>query len=205
MTEHPWTGSIPGSAADIVANDVPQGGFIGIVPVCFLIGLALVVLVFYAGYVTKIQDGKSTHIAFWLLVPFYVLFFTGCGVSSLGYWWTLCVLVAFFVFRHLALLAIGWIMNCREAAQSAIGLGRTLWVYVIALSLAAPLAAYLFPGLPLGALRIYAAAVTAVGFLFYAVKINEIFRASGFSFFSTFLYLCALEILPICIAVDCMI
>ena len=143
---------------------------------------------------------SSMYLAFVLSVPFYALAISRSGVSTIKEWWIFIIIVLFFIFRHLVYVTAGWLTAKKEPFKVLENTSTSCFVIIMFLSILALAVVELFPSLNRGGARIYLAIVYVIGILVYFARSFKIFGLSGFSNIFWFLYLCSLEILPMCVA-----
>lgn len=191
----------------------------------FLLAAGLVVLLLYGRLVAAIQAGAaccrgghgaeemlgnkylcdSVRLIFVCLVPFYALALVCCGVSMAGYFLTLATVAALWLFRKLCLRILGWLRSRETHFRSLERISQALCVLAILCSMPAVLLAWLVPAVPVRVLRGWLAAVAVVALFLYFRRGLSLISQTGFSVFSWVLYLCSLEILPICVVVNLLI
>ncbi|MBQ0124586.1 MAG: DUF4271 domain-containing protein [Bacteroidales bacterium] len=143
---------------------------------------------------------NSMYLAFVLSVPFYALAISRSGVSAMKEWWVLVTISLFFIFRHLAYVTAGWLTAKKEPFKVLENTATGCFVLIMSLSILALAAVELFPSIDRNRVAIYLATVYGIGILVYFARSFKIFGLSGFSIIFWFLYLCSLEILPMCVA-----
>lgn len=144
----------------------------------------------------------SVRLMFLLLTPFYALTLVVTGVSTVGFFFTLASLAAFFLFRKLVCTLLGWLGSRPGEVRSLERLGYAVCVLAILLSLPAAVVVWLVPATPRIFLWGWLILIAVLALGVYAIKGFSLFFSSGFSRFFWVLYLCALEILPICVVVS---
>ncbi|MBR0224341.1 MAG: DUF4271 domain-containing protein [Bacteroidales bacterium] len=137
-----------------------------------------------------------------LLVPFYALALVAAKLSHVGYVWTLTALVALLLFRKLACLLAGWLGGRQAAFHAVERTGSTIGVLVMLASVPALLLGWLVPETPLWLLWTLIALPAAAGIVLYFRRGLSLLLQTEFSPFFWVLYLCVLEILPICVVVN---
>lgn len=143
----------------------------------------------------------SVRIGYILMVPFYAFVFYHTRVSELNYWWILVALVSFFVFKFLLLRVLGWATNNKETFISVEKHNNAAFFMIMVLSFPALVPVIFTSEFPVTTMALYMLAVAILLLFIYFIRINKIFISSGLSVFFSFLYLCALEILPILVVV----
>ena len=144
----------------------------------------------------------SVRMMFLLLVPFLALTFVVTGFSVRGYFWTLAALFGLWVFRKLVYLTIGWLSSRPLAVRSVERTGYAFAVPMILLSCVAAVLVWLVPDTPHWLSWGWLGLLAAVSFFLYARRSFSLILSAGFSPFFWVLYLCGLEILPICVVVN---
>lgn len=191
----------------------------------FLLALALVLLLSYNRLVTAVRGAAacvrglhstcemlgnnyvfgSVRYAFLLLLPFYAMTLVVTGLSTRPYLRTLLTLLVLVLFLKAVCLAMGWLTSRRPVFRQLEWTGSAFCVLAMVLSLPAALAGWLIPAAPQWLLWGWLAlAAAAAGFLYARRGFSIIFPA-GFSVFFWVLYLCTLEVLPICVVVNILI
>ena len=148
---------------------------------------------------------KSVNVAFFLTIPFFAYTCCKVGVSSLNFWYVLLVVVSFFLLRHVIYAVTAWLTGRDEPFQllERTSLGCSL--LPMAFSVPALVVFRIFPTVPEAVFGIYIAALCVFGAVVYFVRSYKIFTLSRFSSFFWFLYLCSLEILPMCVAINILV
>ena len=122
-------------------------------------------------------------------------------VSPGSLWNILSVLLVLALFRELTYSAFAWFSDKKQE----ISIMRTASVSAFSLIFVSSLPVALFSIFNLEGIRwavlLYLGAGLAFFFTFYLKTTIKILISSGFSLFFSILYLCTLEILPICVAV----
>ena len=162
----------------------------------FLLALLLVAMIMF-GLLRGSDSRRQVWTAFILLMPFYAFALYRAGVCSAGYWWAVVATVSFFAYKYLMFRVLGWVTKNREAFGEVESQSNAISVLAMILSMPAAV----FPGLTIW----YMAAVAVLTAVIYFFRVNKIFISCGFSVFFRFLYLCALEILPILVVVKAVV
>ncbi len=149
-------------------------------------------------------DCDSIYLSYLLLLPVYALTLLIDGASSLSYWMTLVVLVALMLFRRICLAVSGWLSGRPGVMRQVSMVSCSIMVPVVLLSSLTALLVRVFPDISRTFIFVLLIAVAAAGYIVYGKRSFDIINSSGFSRFFWFLYLCALDILPICVAVNIM-
>ena len=147
----------------------------------------------------------SVRMIFLLLLPFYALTLVVSGVSSLGFFMTLALLVLLWLFCKMASMMLGWLSSRQGAMRSVEITGYAVSIIAMLVSLAACIIGWLVPAVPHKLLAGFLAVVAAIGFFVYSRRSFSLILSTGFSPFFWVLYLCALNFLPICVAVNILI
>ena len=144
----------------------------------------------------------SARDIFVLLLPFYAITLVACDVSRVGFGRTLAVLAALTLFRWFAGRMMGWLTDKNGTFRSLARLNEALCVLAIFVSLPVFVLGWLAPEIPhwllWGALSLIALATAVM----YVWRGSQIILSAQFSIIYWVLYLCALEFLPICVAVN---
>jgi len=147
----------------------------------------------------------SVRILFLLLIPFYALTFVVTGLSSVGWLWTLAAFYGLWLFRKLVCLTVGWLGGRPSVIRSVERTGYAFAVTAMLLSCLSAVLAWLLPQTPLWVTWGWIGLVAVLAFFFYVRRSFSMIFSAGFSPFLWVLYLCGLEILPICVVVNLLI
>lgn len=147
------------------------------------------------------QKNDSVRIGFLLAIPFYAFVFFKTKVSPLDYWWILGIIAVYYGYKYLLFKILGWATNKKETFVEVEKHNNGAFFLLMVFSLPALLPLLFSANVPSNTLAIYMLAVAVFLLFIYFYQINKIFIASNFSAFFRFLYLCALEILPILVVV----
>ena len=147
----------------------------------------------------------SVRMIFLLLLPFYALTLVVAGVSSIGFFMTLALLVLLWLFRKIASSTLGWLGSRQGAMRAVEKTGYAVAVLAMLVSTLACILGWLIPSSPSWLLAGFLALVAVSGFFVYARRSFSLILSTGFSPFLWVLYLCALEFLPICVVVNILI
>lgn len=157
------------------------------------------------GNLKNIQSIKhkndSVTLSFLLIVPFYAFVFLHTGQASLSYWWILCTLAAYFLYREIMFKVLSWAVGKRETFADAAKAGRSAFFLMAVFSLPSLLVEYFIDTGASETMALYVLVVAIVLLFIYFVRIFKIFIHSELSCFFRILYLCALEILPMLVVV----
>ena len=145
---------------------------------------------------------NSVRLAFLLLVPFYALTLVVGGASNAGYPLTMAALAGLLLFRKLVYLLMGWLGSRQNAFRSVERMGYGLGVLVMLASLPALLLGWLAPGVARWVLQALLLLPAVAGYVLYFRRGLSLLLQTEFSPFFWVLYLCVLEILPICVVVN---
>lgn len=140
-----------------------------------------------------------------LLVPFFAAALVVADASRVGFFRTLAVLVGILLFRKLVFALTGWLSSRRSAFRSLEILSYAFAVGVMFASLPAFLMGWLAPSVPGWVCWGWMALAFAGVALLYVWRASSIILPTGFSSLYWVLYLCGLELLPICVAVNFLI
>ena len=188
----------------------------------FLLVIGVLLLLFYSRLLAAVRGGAlcihglngtqemlgnkyicdSVRIELLLLVPFYALTLVVAGVSQAGYWWTLAALFAFLLLRKIVISLMGWLGSRQAAFRAVERTGYTVAVLVMLASVPALLVGWLVPEAPRWLLWVLLALPPAAGLFIYYLRGRSLLLQTEFSSFFWVLYLCGLEILPICVVVN---
>lgn len=136
------------------------------------------------------------------LLPFYAVMLIASRVSVQGLLWTLAGIVMFCLLRLALGRLLGWLTREPELFRE---LGITEQVAVIGVmvfSIPGALVGWIWPATPLWVTWTWMGLAAAAGFSIYARRGFSLIFERGFSLFYWILYLCVLEILPICVVVN---
>lgn len=139
-----------------------------------------------------------------LLVPIYAfsLWKVGFGAS---YWHAFLAVVAVLVFRKLVYLLMSWLSSQGEAFGNLEKLSYGTAIPMMLLSMLSLPLLQLIPDFPMRVVRIYFIVLFVSSLIVYVRRSFDIISSTGFSSFFWVLYLCTLEILPICVVANIMI
>ena len=112
---------------------------------------------------------------------------------------TLAVAGGYLLFKLIFLAVLDWV-NRSSVFKTLFKAGHTYVIWGILLAAAGFLVYTVFPVLPAGFLRLYAAVCACTAFLLYLIRGYQLIIANRFSHFFWILYLCTLEVLPILIS-----
>lgn len=191
----------------------------------FLLALAAVVLLSYRRVVSAVRGAAAcvrgqhgtqemlgnnavfgaVRYSFGLMLPFYAMTLVVTGLSTLPYLWTLALLLLLFLFRKGVYLTIGWLTSRSAVFRQLEWTGFAFFLLAAVLSLPAALAGWLIPSAPHWLLWCWLLLAAAAAGFFYARRGFSIIFPAGFSVFFWVLYLCSLEVLPICVVVNILI
>lgn len=217
-----WPGSsltLDGIMPDAAVSAAPSPSVL-----FFLLAVAVALLLFFSRVVVALKgstfvirssnstmevlgskyDCDSIYLSYLLLLPVYALILVIDGASSLGYWMTLAVLVALMLFRRICLAVAGWLSGRHGVMRQIAMVSHSVMVPVILVSAVTALLVRIFPDISRIFIFVLLGMTAAAGYLIYGNRSSEIINSSGFSRFLWFLYLCTLDILPICVAVNIM-
>lgn len=123
----------------------------------------------------------------------------GIGNSSL--WRVILILLSFFIFREIVFSAMIWFSGRKKEVTMV----KMLSISSFSIIFCASFPVAIFSGFDLQGVRWAVAGYLGVGLvLFLSVYLKDVFKiliSSGFSLSFSILYLCALEILPICVVI----
>ena len=186
-----------------------------------LLGDAVLVLLLYERLLAALQGGvdcvkgqfrtreylssnyvsASARLLFFLLQPFVAVTLQVCGVSRLGFFPTLGLLLLLAIFRLLVCRGLdAW--TKRSLFSQTERICEALWVLGSLTALPVLLLGWLAPGVPQPVLRVMLSLVVLFFTFIYVQRGRQIFLTSRFSIFYWVLYLCGLEFLPISAAVN---
>ena len=153
------------------------------------------------------NDASYTSLAFLttvLLIPIFafVLFWT--KASTLDYWMILMIIAALFIYRAAVFATMAWtsgdkgVYDIKKFSDSA---------FIILMLAAIPicLVSIVFRNMPAQAARIYLLVVSMVCLVPYLISATKKIISLRFSRFFAFLYLCAIEFLPLAVVVKLVI
>jgi len=145
---------------------------------------------------------RNVTLVLLIMVPYYVLLLTSTGISNYNYWQTFGILIVFFVFRIILTKIVVWLTGKTEVVNNVYKLSQVVFLLIVVFSLFLFLFKEFIPSFPQNLSVIYLSLVSVLLLMIFFVNERDIFLNSGFSHFFWFLYLCALEILPICVVVN---
>lgn len=148
---------------------------------------------------------NSMAITYLLCIPFYAVFFTLSGISIHGFWLVLAIMAGYFILRYLVMAGIR-VINKADDTMDVIGkLGFAAFIIIGVFLFAILLAKRLFPVISDDVCGTATLVVTVTVMSIYLLRERKIFLGSRFSHFFWFLYLCAFEILPICVVAKALV
>lgn len=219
MTEI-WPGSRLSLGGEAVSG-APGTGATDPFVLAFLLLSALLVLVMF-GRLTAAVRGSATFLRssyatvetlenkylydsissmFLLFLPFYAAAVRFARVGD-SYWQTFLVLCALVLLRKAAMALLAWLKGSAAAFHLAERLGYGVFILVALASILPVPVLLITPFQYLSAFRIYLAIIALVGYAIYAARSFSLIYSTGFSSYYWVLYLCTLEILPVCVAVN---
>ena len=145
----------------------------------------------------------SIRLTLVILVPFYALALWRAGVSP-DYWIALLAAAGLLLFRKGIYALIAWLGSVYGQIKDVEKLSYGTAIATIALSLLPFLLVKFFPDIPSKAIQIYLMVVLISNSIVYSRRSAEIISSTGFSIFFWVLYLCTLELLPICVVANLM-
>jgi len=151
------------------------------------------------------HSNDSVLVGFLLMIPFYAFVFCNTGISSLSYWWVLVAFVAYFIYKYLLFKILGWATLKKEAFGDVRKVSNGASFLIMLFSLPALIPQLFTENFPVMTLALYVLVVAILLLFIYFARIIRIFISSGMSVFFRFLYLCALEILPILLVVKAVV
>ena len=144
---------------------------------------------------------NSLRVVFLLLLPLFAMVISRIGISRAGYWWTLAAIVMLVLLRKFLYLLLGWLSSHETALRSAERTGWALFVPAMLFSLIVLLLSTRFPNAPNQLWYSILAVIGAACVVFCLLRERALILHSGFSVSFWVLYICALELLPICVVV----
>ncbi len=166
---------------------------------------SFLVLVKRKDYIAVFDDKYSLSsiiITFSIAVPTLAFVLYNNEMSGTGYFNTLLLLAGYFVVKHILYMITGWMSNQKETFLILEKTGFCAFIVITTLSMVTLPVSYFFSGIHHNFDNIFVAGVSAIIILMYFVKGYKIFISSIFSHFFWFLYLCTLELLPLCLLID---
>lgn len=146
----------------------------------------------------------SVLIVLALLTPIFAYSLIDSGITSLPFIYVLITVVAYLLLHYIVIAIITWMTNRKEMKQVAKCFSSFMVLLMTLSALAMPVSA-VFTALSGTVTTIWTAIVCAVFTTIYIYRTRQIIIGSGFSRFFWFLYLCGLEILPICVVVKVLV
>ena len=144
---------------------------------------------------------NSLRTVFILLLPFFAMVLSRIGGSGAGYWRTLAAIVLLVLLRKSLFLLLGWLSSHETALRNAERAGSALLVPTMLFSIVVLLLSTRFPNAPNELWNIILIVAMAVWAAFCLLREKASILHCGFSLFFWVLYICALELLPICVVV----
>ena len=220
MTTEIWPGSRLSLAGDGVVDAVGAKVPDPLV-LAFLILAALALILFYDRLVAAVSGGasffRSVHatgetlgnkylcnciiLMFLLTVPFYAMALRMSGLGN-GYMWVLGILAGMLLLRKVLLALLGWLSGSQATLREVEKMSYGIFIIVALASFLPAPVLLLFPPKVLSFYRIYLAIIALIGYSVYVKRSLQLISSSGFSCFFWVLYLCTLEILPVCVVVN---
>lgn len=210
-----WSGSvpalsqIPGKAVTAVDNGIPV--IIALLALLALILLHRHVLQAISGSMLIMTSGvrrksvfsdlgyrSSALMAAVTLIPLYAYVLARCGASHLSFFATLGLTVAYLAYHPVAIYLSGSLHRI-SGTRDIIFLHRAASIMMMILSLPALLLAWIFPSAIPTLPGIWLALAAGVCLIPYWVTAGKMKESLGFSKVFIFLYLCALECLPLAV------
>lgn len=148
---------------------------------------------------------SSMIITYVLIIPFYAVFFSLSGISLLDFWKVLVIVSGYFIFRYVVQSGIKIINGSSDTLDKVEKLGFASFIIIGALYLVILIFMRFFPCMPEIVCRGYCIVVFVPVMSCYLLRERKFFLGSRFSHFFWFLYLCAFEILPICVVVKALV
>ena len=144
---------------------------------------------------------NSITIMYLMVLPFYAatLRFAHLGKS---YWWAFLCLCGLVLLRKAALALLSWLNGSPAAFRSVERLGNGMFLLVVLASILLVPVLAMTPFDYIKGFRIYLLVIVLIGFSVYAARSFSLISSTGFSSFFWVLYLCTLEILPVCVVVN---
>lgn len=220
MTVDIWPGSRLSLDGDAVTKALGTGAPDPFV-LAFLLLISLALVLLYSRLVAAISGSSSFFrgayptsetlgnkylcdsitMMYILVVPFYAvaLRMAGLGNSFLLVFGVLCGLL---LLRKAVYALFAWLSGRQAAVRSIERVGYGIFLMVALASFLPVPVLMMLPSRIFATFRIYLSIVALIGYLFYAVRSLQLISATGFSSFFWVLYLCTLEILPVCVAVN---
>lgn len=219
MTEI-WPGSRLSLSGDWVAGAFGTGSPDPFV-LAFLLAVALAVLLLYNRLVAAVSGASaffrseyatsetlgnnylcgSIGMMFLLLVPFYAVALRRAALGH-GYWQVLAAVCVLFLLRKALLSLMAWLHGDKASLRPVERVGYGVFVLVaLASLLPVPLISTFSSNVLIG-YRIYLIIIALAGYILYAVRSFPLILSTGFSSFFWVLYLCTLEILPVCVVAN---
>lgn len=220
MTVEVWPGSRLSLAGDTVTEALGTGA-----PDPFVLGFLLVmslllILLFgrlmaaVAGGVSFVRSAYSTSetldskylcdsifMMYLVVIPFYAVALRVSGLGG-GYMWVLGAVGVLLLLRKAVYALLGWLSGRQAVIRNVEKVSCGIFILVALLSFLPVPALLLFPPEMRETYRIYLLIILLIGCFFYAKRSLELISSSGFSSFFWVLYLCTLEILPVCVVVN---
>lgn len=147
---------------------------------------------------------QSVDLAYFLALPAFSLLLVLSGASIHGFWYALAVMAGWAVARELVAGLIRRRRTDPTLADTA-RLFRSCFVLATLLSIPIGLAIWLFPASVPSITAPAIAIAGAVMLMTYTFTAYKLFLTPKFSLYFSFLYLCALDLLPIVVVVKLLV
>jgi len=148
---------------------------------------------------------SSVNLMSLLLLPVFAATLSATHLSKPGYFWTVQALIVLVIWRKLVYLLMGWLTSRKTVFHNAETISRAIGIAMVAGALPAFLAGWVEPDLPSWVLWGWIVLAVVVCGGVYVFRVSALFLHAGFSIFFRVLYLCGLEILPVCVVANYLI
>lgn len=139
------------------------------------------------------------------LIPAFAGSLCISGISALSFWPTLLVVALVPVARETGYALMGWLFSCKDVFSALRVVNYGSVVPAILAVIVSSVLVWAFPQVPGAGYLLFVLILFAVSLLLYVIRTGILIFSSGFSGFFWILYLCAFEILPVCVAAKILI
>ena len=140
-----------------------------------------------------------------VLIPAFAGALCISDISALSFWPTLLVVALVPVARETGYALMGWLFSRRDVFSSLRIINYGSIVPALLAVVLSSVLVWAFPQISEAGYLLFVLIVIAVSLLLYVIRTGILIFSSGFSGFFGILYLCAFEILPVCVAAKILI
>lgn len=142
---------------------------------------------------------SSIVITFLIAIPLFTFMTSREDIWNKNFLFMLMVIIAYNIVKELIFKILAWVSGKREAIMSLERMSLCGTIMITVLMLIPFGLSFLFPPMKGTVCGWIFAGIALICLIFYYVRGYQIIISSGFSHFLWFLYLCALELLPVCL------